>query len=125
MTPTQLDAFINGVAVYIYRRPDGVLWATTHDWSYVGSKPVEMIRVPQPLDKSIIGWTPTNNGIVRARLAELRLQELGNFETPVTASWAWRFAMTLSIISLLTTILFGVPHAPGWHVLRLLQGVLS
>ena len=47
MRPGALDALINGIKVYINRRPqDGSVYATVHDFSRFGVKSLKVVRVP-------------------------------------------------------------------------------
>ena len=45
MTPSELDAAINGAKVHIYRRPDRSVYASVHDYSRFGIEPLETVRV--------------------------------------------------------------------------------
>lgn len=47
VTPRQLDWALNGMPVYIRRRPaDGVAYATTYDFSrFIREEPLQVIRV--------------------------------------------------------------------------------
>lgn len=47
MTPRLMDWILNGVPVYIRKRPsDGVLYATTHDYSrFIREEPEATVRV--------------------------------------------------------------------------------
>jgi hypothetical protein len=46
ISPALLDAAINGVKVYINRRPDGSVYGTVHDFERFGVKPLKIVRVP-------------------------------------------------------------------------------
>jgi hypothetical protein len=45
MTPKQLDYILNGAKVFIYKRFDGKIYASVHDFQGFGHSPVELVRV--------------------------------------------------------------------------------
>ena len=44
--PAHLDMAINGVKVFIYRRPDESVYASIHDFTDFQVKPLRIMRVP-------------------------------------------------------------------------------
>lgn len=73
ISPRLLDWAINGVPVYIRRRPfDGVIYATTHDFSRFIDEPVlATVRVPITAETPA-DFNPEEHESVLKKLAELR-----------------------------------------------------
>lgn len=71
ITPRILDWMINGVPVYIRRRPaDGVAYATTFDFSkFIKEAPLETMRLPVEKD-TLATWEPENDPRVKKKLKE-------------------------------------------------------
>lgn len=53
MTPYQLDCIVNGARVFIYRRPDGTIYASVQDFERFGVKPVETVRVKLDVNSTV------------------------------------------------------------------------
>lgn len=71
VSPRMLDWAINGVPVYIRRRPiDGVAYATTYDFSrFIKEEPLETMRVRVPKD-ALRDWDAEKDPRVIKKLAE-------------------------------------------------------
>lgn len=69
VSPRMLDWAINGVPVYIRRRPvDGVAYATTYDYSkFMSEAPLETMRVHVPKD-ALATWDAAQDPRVIKRL---------------------------------------------------------
>lgn len=78
MTPRELDWLCNGVPVKIYRRLDGSVHATIHDFERFGVKPVETVRVT-PSPTSTVESIENDPEVVR-RLAALTRKPETMFE---------------------------------------------
>lgn len=73
LTPRQLDWLLNGVPVYIRRRPDGTLYATSFDFSKFlpGEEPEATLRLR--FDKfTPADWVPEEDPKVLEKLEEMR-----------------------------------------------------
>jgi hypothetical protein len=71
VSPRMLDWALNGVPVYIRRRPiDGVAYATTYDFSqFIKEPPLHTMRVRINKDTPA-GWDPTTHKSVVKKVAE-------------------------------------------------------
>ena len=72
MTLLEVDILLRGVPVYFWRRRDGEVYATAHDFSkYLPEKekPIHTLRIP--VETIPHGWTVDSCPLVAAKLAEL------------------------------------------------------
>lgn len=73
MNPMQLDYIINGAKVFIYKRPDGTVYASVHDHSRFGVSALEVVRVK--LDEKSTVESVENDPAVVARTLALSSQQ--------------------------------------------------
>jgi hypothetical protein len=71
VSPRALDWCINGVPVYIRRRPaDGTVYATTADFSmFLREEPLETLRIPVGDISDIRAWEPEKDPRVLEAIA--------------------------------------------------------
>ncbi len=71
MSPRALDWLVNGVPVYIRRRPiDGVAYATVQDLSkFIDEPPLEVVRLMSDKD-TLATWEPADDPRILAKLEE-------------------------------------------------------
>lgn len=73
MTPKQLDYIINGAKVFIYKRFDGKIYASVHDFQGFGHNPIETVRVK--LDENSTVDSVKSHPDVIARISALSSQK--------------------------------------------------
>jgi hypothetical protein len=73
MTPKQLDYILNGPEVFIYRRPDKTIYASTCDFSRFGVQAIEIVRVK--LNENSTVESVESDPLVIERLSTLSSQD--------------------------------------------------
>lgn len=83
MTPYQLDCILHGAKVFIYRRYDGKIYASIHDFQGFGHKPIETVRVK--LHENSTVESVENDPLVIERVSALSLSSQERNPTPSNA----------------------------------------